>query len=368
MRLLLAALVLFVLAAAPARADMEIGMSDDQTIVYGYHNRALALKQFKAMGGTSVRINVEHRRNHRYDEDIAAKATVTSIKNYDGAIDAVIAAGLKPQLTLIWRGVTDPIRMGDWMHSVAVRYADRVHRYSVLNEPDLFLRANGACTRAGERRFRRRFPVRTFRYRGEWRAYEPTLPHGFDLHIACLRYARGQIYRGIVRYAAQSIREAAPDAQVLAGETSAQVGLEWFVRAVRPRTLHVTGWAHHPFQLHDLTPGVAGHNWGIGNLARVKRLIGLPLYLTEFGYAHPHSSMDRRVYGRRIKRSEVARALPQAWRIARRAGAREMLQYQWYVKPPWRHEYWETALLDKDNGKLTPAYRALRSLILSWRR
>ena len=168
--------------------------------------------------------------------------------------------------------------------------------------------------------------------------------------------------------AVDAIKEAVPDAQILAGETSAQVGLDWFVRARSRASWTCPAGRTTPSSCATLTPGVPAHNWGIGNLPRVKRLVGLPLYLTEFGYPHPRSSMDRRVFGRRLRREEVARALPRAWRVARRAHVRQMLQYQWFVKPKWRHEYWETALLDKDNGKLTPAYRALRSLILGWRR
>lgn len=366
-RALPAILLLLLVAAAPAQANMEVGMSDDLTIVHGYRDRALALRQFKAMGGTSVRINVEHRRNGRYANDVSASATRTPITQYDAAIDAVVAAGLKPQLTLIWRGRTNPGPIAAWMGNVVARYGDRVRRYSILNEPDLYLPVRGACTAAGRSRFRHRFPRRTFVYKGRPRAYDPTVPHGMNLRIACLREARGRMYGRIVRAARRSIRDALASAQVLAGETSGQAGLEWFVRAARPRSMHVTGWAHHPFQLRTLTPGLPAGNWGIGNLARVKRLVGMPLYLTEFGYPHPRSSMDRRVTGRRLSRRDVARALAQAWRIARRTGAREMLQYQWFVKPRWRSEYWETALLDKDNGTTTPAYRALRSLILGWR-
>ena len=367
MRLLLLALALALAGAAPARA-MEVAMQDDGTIVHGYNDRALALKQFKRMGGTTVRINVEHRRNSRYDDDTSIKAVKPSIRLYDEAVDAIRAAGLKPQITLVWRGNIKPRDTGEWMGTMAGHYLGRVRRYSVLNEPDLNLRVHGACNRSGERRFRRRFRHRVFVYDGSWRAYDPTLPHGFNMHIACLRRARGIEYRRIVARAVDAIKEEVPDAQILAGETSAQVGLQWFVRAARPRLMDVSGWAHHPFQLRTLTPGVPAHNWGIGNLSRVKHLVGLPLYLTEFGYPHPRSSMDRRVFGRRLRRREIARALPRAWRVARRANVRQMLQYQWFVKPRWRHEYWETALLDKDNGKLTPAYRALRSLILGWRR
>ena len=75
--------------------------------------------------------------------------------------------------------------------------------------------------------------------------------------------------------------------------------------------------------------------------------------------------MDKRVLGYRVKPEQIAKALPVAWSLAG-AGARQMLQYQWYVKPPWRTEYWETALLEKDDGSTTPAYRALRRLIRSW--
>lgn len=367
MRLALLVLTLLLMAAAPAHA-MEVGMQDDGVIVHGYRDRALALKQFKAMGGTTVRISIEHRRNSRYDQNITAKAVRGSVKLYDGAIDAIRAAGLKPQVTYVWRGNIDPVLVAAWMGTMAERYHGRVRRMSVLNEPDLYLRVHGACNRAGERRFRRRYASQTFLYGGAWRAYDPTLPHGFNLHIACLKHYRGIIYRRIVKRAVHAIKDVVPDAQILAGETSGQVGLQWFVHSVKPRRLNVSGWAHHPFQLRTLTPGLPAHNWGIGNLARIKRLVKLPLYLTEFGYPHPRSSMDRRVFGRHLTRREVARALPRAWRVARRAGVRMMLQFQWYVKPPWRHEYWETALLDKDNGKLTPAYRALRKVILGWRR
>ena len=64
MRLLLPVLALVLALCAPARA-MEVGMQDDGTIVRGYNDRDLALKQFKRMGGTTVRINIEHRRNAR---------------------------------------------------------------------------------------------------------------------------------------------------------------------------------------------------------------------------------------------------------------------------------------------------------------
>lgn len=370
MRRLLPALVLILALGVPASAmarGMEIGMQDDQTILYGYHDRVLALKQFKAMGGTTVRINFEHRRNSNYDDDVSARASRGSLKLYDAAVNAVVAARLKPQLTLVWHDRTDPVYIAAWMRNVALHFGPRVNRYSILNEPDLLLPVHGACRAAGERRMVRRFPGRMIYVRGEYRAKVETYQRAMNLHTACLRYRRGLEYAEIAKAAYAAIVRGNPEADVLAGETSAQVGLEWFVRAVRPWRLDVDGWAHHPFQLHDLNPHKPANGWGIGNLRMLKRLIELPIYLTEFGYPHPNSSMDLRVMGRKLKPREIAATLPKAWRIARRAGARQMLQYQWYVKPKWRKEYWETALLNADNGRTTPAYRALRRLVLSWK-
>ena len=76
--------------------------------------------------------------------------------------------------------------------------------------------------------------------------------------------------------------------------------------------------------------------------------------------------VTRPITGAGPRAPEVARAYVQAWQLARRAGVKEMLQYQWFRKPPWRHEYWETALNAVDDGSTTPAYRALKRLVSSW--
>jgi hypothetical protein len=199
------------------------------------------------------------------------------------------------------------------------------------------------------------------------RAKVLTKPGTVNLARACEKFKRGLIYKHFVHDATDRIHRASPKAQVLAGETSAQPGLEWFVRGAQPaRMKHIAGWAHHPFQLHDLTPGRPSVGWGVGNLARLKRLIHLPLYFTEFGYPHPNSSMDKRAFGRRLKPKEVANALVHAWSIVKRGGARQMLQYQWYRKPAYAEGYWETSLLNRPDGKTTPAYRALRKLVRSF--
>lgn len=375
MRTLLCAVLATLTLAVPASAEMEVGMQDDNAVLHDYSDRLKALQQFKAMGGTNVRINVEHLSKTRFQKRVEAKnSLLNKLGLYDDAVNAILNTGLRPQLTLVWRPEhknPDPIRVGKWMHNVAAHFRGRVSRFSIFNEPDLYLYGGGACDAKGLARFLRRNPGQTFTWHRRARAYDATVPQprtkGMNAKIACLRYERGRLYRQYVDFASPSIRRAVPRAQILGGETSGQVGLAWFMKSARPRTMDVDGWAHHPFQLHDLTPTRKARSWGISRTPQIKRLIGLPLYFTEFGYAHPHSSMDKRVLGRRATPGQIAKALPAAWRIARRYHIKQMLQYQWYIKPKWRKEFWETALLDKVNGRLTPAYRALRKYIASWR-
>jgi hypothetical protein len=362
---LLACLLVLVALPAVAHADMEVAMQDDLTIVHGNRNRDLALRQFKAMGGTHVRINLEHMRATNELDNTRTGATKTPLHLFDEAVDVIRNHGLKPQLTLIWKRQQNPGLVAAWMRNIADHYGTKVTRYSVLNEPDLLLEAK--CGDRHRTEFIHRFRRLVVRGRkGYMRARTKTLGGAMNLKIACLRYRRGLIYKRIVAAAEEEIHVENPRAEILAGETSAQPGLEWFARGAQPQEMPIDGWAHHPFQLNDLTPRIPGNKWSIGNLRLLKRTLGVPIYLTEFGYPHPHSSMDKRVYGRRLKPQELARVLPVAWSLARKAGARQMLQYQWYVKPPWRTEFWETALLGTDNGRVTPAYRALRRLINSW--
>jgi hypothetical protein len=232
-----------------------------------------------------------------------------------------------------------------------------------MNEPDLLI--DVTCTRRSLEYFMRKFPHQIARQPGrEPRAKALTKPGTVNLRRACEKFKRGLLYKHFVHDVVDRIHRANPDMKVLAGETSAQPGLEWFVRGAQPRKMrHIIGWAHHPFQLHDLTPGRPAVGWGVGNLRLIRRLIGRPLYFTEFGYPTPNSSMDKRAFGRRLRPKEVAKALVRAWTIIKRGGARQMLQYQWYRKPSWALGYWETAILNRPDGRTTPAYRSLRRLL-----
>jgi hypothetical protein len=355
--------VLALLAGVPAAsAEMEIGMQDDLTIVDGNASRDLALDQFIAMGGTHVRMTIDHKRGGKSDDLTTLGASRRPVALYDDAVAAILDRGLTPQFTLFWRGQTDPRLWKKWANTVARHFAGKVDRFSVGNEPDLYEIEATPCTKATMRSMAEQFPDEI----NGRRAKVLTEGRSVPLHDACLRYQRGITYRKIFGPAAAGLRAANPDVEVLAGETSALRGLDWFFKGAKVRTLDADGYAHHPFQYRDLTPNKSANGWGIGNLDMLKRAVRMPIYLTEFGYPHPNSSMDKRVFGRRLTEKEVAKALPTAWRVARHKGAKQMLQYQWFQKPSFRTEYWDTALLNDDDGQTTPAYDALKNLINSW--
>ena len=76
--------------------------------------------------------------------------------------------------------------------------------------------------------------------------------------------------------------------------------------------------------------------------------------------------MDKKLYGRHITEDERARALTQAWAIAKREGARQMLQFGWFKKKHPIPSDWDTSILNDDDGSVTPTYLALQNLIQSW--
>ncbi len=371
MRLLILSLLLLAAFPVAARADMEVAMQDDMAVVYGYNSREVALQQFVEMGGTNVRINFEHKRGRskKVLKDTSVESSRPDLHFYESAVQAVLAHGLEPQMTLVWHQQTSPQHFAVWAANVAQHFGEDVQRYSITNEPDLLLEPHGKCDPKGQRRFVRQFPRLMVKRGRTFRAKVLTKKRTMNLQVACLRYWRGRMYTPIVNEAARAIHGVAPDAEVLAGETSAQPGIDWFMRGVRPRRLRgIIGWAHHPFQLHDLTPHKEPPGtWGMGNLRKLKRVIPLPLYFTEYAYPTPNSRFDKRAFGRRLTWGQVSKALVASWKIARRSGARQMLQYQWFRKPKWRKDPWETAILDDDDGSTTPAYRALKDLILGWR-
>jgi hypothetical protein len=345
---------------AAASAEMEVGMQDDLTVVEGLASRELALDQFVAMGGTHVRMMVDHLRGS--DLNKAGFASQTPVELYDQAVDAILARGLTPQITLFYRGQTNPRRWAAWAKTVAKHFGSKVDRYSIGNEPDLYEIEAKRCTPAVQKALRKQFPKEIKGNRAAVKTTQGTV----KLKDACNRYQRGVTYRKIFNPAAKGVRAGNRSATVLAGETSPNASLDWFFKAVKPGGLNADGWAHHPFQYRDLTPAKAGKVWGVGQLDLLKKTVKMPVYLTEFGYPRPNSTMDKRVFGRRLTPKEVAKATVAAWKVARAKGAKQMLQYQWFKKPSFRTEFWDTAILNDDNGQTSPAYDALKAYISSW--
>jgi hypothetical protein len=405
--------------AAPASA-MEVSMQDDQAIVYQWHDRPLALRQFRAIGGTHVRINVMHRRGPaRGPDDLAAGALEHPLVEYDAAIKAINDAGLTAQLTLVWYGQSDPATTAAWMEAAARHFAPVVDRYSVLNEPDLTIPVADECDPTAIRRLisegtlevtyamvrrksylRKRVRIRrrgkVFRiwrplYRREvrWvirdgrattsvrriRRYrwvkrrvavartqqstreEQTL----SLREGCRSVIRGRRYRAVFQAAAPAIRRADPGAQILAGETSPIAGFDLFAHQALP--LEADGWAHHPYQW-DLSPERPTGGFGIGDTPRIAALVGMPLYYTEFGYPRPGSDWEKQRFDGEFTESRIAEALPRAWQFALRSGVRQMNQFGWFSPAAHWDGYWDTALLPSDDGDTPPVFHTM-SLQLS---
>jgi hypothetical protein len=329
-----------------------------------------------------------------------ACALPATLQDYDWAVDAVRAAGLTPQITLVWSRAADPAAIASWMGEMAAHFASSVHRFSVLNEPDLSIPAGDSCdpqtidqlvsvglldvstrmqsSKVPSKGYRFRFvrsrdghrfvlarvhayrwvrrPVRVLQEReGSSLQAVTTVGQG------CLRLQRGRRYNQIFRAAEPAIRAAAPGAEVLAGETSPVAGVDVFIANALP--LNADGWAHHCYQW-DLTPDRSTGGFGIGDTARVQALVGMPLFLTECGYPNPDSLWNQTNYNGFFTHDNLTRAYPAMWQYASDQGVREMSQFGWCQSPPGR---WDTALMTGESCAAGSEYRALQALIAGWR-
>ena len=350
-------------AAAPAdaaRPRLEIGIQDDPLFVRqpaqyggrgvgGLISRERAYTAARRIEARSVRINVlwkwvaKTRAQDGWDWSY-----------YDSAVDAALAHGLEPQLTLTgpapaWATADgrpgarrpDPAMFGEFAAAAAERYRGRVPRYSIWNEPN-------------------------------WPSW-----------LSPQRAAAG-IYRRLYLAAYAAIRQADPAARILIGELApmgppeaATPPLE-FLRALtcRDRRWHARrscaplvadGFAHHPYALRwgpdyrgptrdDVTMG------SLGRLERALRVLAHrhalatpaghapPVYLTEFGY-HANSL--------RIREPLRTRYTLQAFEIAARdRHVRQIVWYQLAQPPPSPTRQWDTALLRR-GGRPRPVFTAL---------
>src|SRR6476469_524388 len=199
MRLILASLAALLFLAAPARAaGPQVGIADDRVLLNGGAEADAAIKEWTELGVQTVRIYALWSR-------IATNSPSGSNDwgLLDHAVDRVTAAGMEPILTItgpgpLWvsrrsergepRYDPDPKLFGKFAGQVAARYADRVNRYIVWNEPNLggWLRPQGQCT--GSR-------------------CTPVAPH---------------IYRSLVQAAYPAVHAADSTAQVLIGAMSSR--------------------------------------------------------------------------------------------------------------------------------------------------
>ena len=201
MRLLTAVLLTLLVLAVPARAaGPQLGIADDRILLAGGQQADAAVADWAGLGIQQVRIYALWSR-------IAGPSpgAADNWSELDGAVDRVVAAGMKPLLTItgpgpVWtsrraergdpRYDPDPKAFADFAKAVATRYGDRVDRYVIWNEPNLgtWLRPQADC---------------------KGKACTPAAPH---------------LYRALVNAAYPVIHEADPGAQVLIGAMSSRGG------------------------------------------------------------------------------------------------------------------------------------------------
>ena len=330
------------LAVPASAAAFQVGIQDDGAFVSApAAKRARALDYAHGMGVTYLRITMvwEGFRNDGFAP-------------YDDAINEARKRGMTVQLTVTGnptftkhgRGYLgyrypSPSRYGRWIGQIARHFRGRVAAYSVWNEPNL---VNYLAPQIVGRR-----------------------PH---------RRAVGHIlYARLVRAGYRAVKRADPRAKVLIGETApSNLPLRFIERAARalPGGLRADGWAQHPYQFVKVSPRRPQRRYtgGISNvgamkaamrrLARTHKLrtgsgAPLPIYFTEFGYPRPGAYY---VFFSEVLRN---RYTLEAFRLAKRSGARVLVWYQLYNTPGRaRAGIWDTGLIGAD-GRQSSLYRQL---------
>jgi hypothetical protein len=325
--------------AAPASAGaFQVGIQDDGAFVSAPPaQRAKALDYAHGMGVTYLRITM-----------VWASFRGDGFAPYDAAINDARKRGMTVQLTptgnpkftnrgrgyLGYRNPS-PSRYARWMGQIARHFRGRVAAYSVWNEPNL-------------------------------RDY-------LSPQIVGRRAVGHIIYARLVRAAYNAVKRADPGAKVLIGETSpSNLPLRFIERAARalPGGLRADGWAQHPYQFVKISPlrpqrfytggisNVGAMKVAMRRLARTHKLrtrsgAPLPLYLTEFGYPRPGA-----YYGY-FSEALRNRYTLEAFRLAKRSGAKVLVWYQLYNNPGRpRAGVWDTGLIDAD-GRQSSLYRKL---------
>lgn len=345
------------LSSAPASAQaMELAVQDDATILYRTHfDRDVALDRAKAVGATSVRLNVIWDRvAPAPDEKVAPAAVTYDFSRYQDAVAAIRAHGMKAQLTLTgtapaWatgngaRGAykPKPAMFAEFARQAAVAFNGQVQAISVWNEPNWPTSLAPQKTAGAQYRtlYRQAYtqikkvsniPV----WIGELAATR-VVTRTAGASTAPLRFLRSTLCVD-GRYHKRSCPGLKADG----------VALHPYMLRAKP--------THKPAGRDDVTIGVL-HRMTAA-LRKFRRLRALRtasgkqpgLYLTEFGYL---------TSGKKgVTPARQAAWVTQSITLARRSGARQLLLYQ--IVDSGDPALWNSGLLNAD-GTSKPLYDRL---------
>lgn len=393
---MLAVLVLLAALVAPsavvAAPDVEVGIADDAVFLHRPKQAPRIVQEWKRLGIDVARVHarwiVIAPRPHDRRAPEGFNATNPQDPGYnwatlDLAVDLLLRNGIKPMVSItgsgpLWtslepgrrnhRWKPDPAQFGAFASAVASRYAGRVHRYIVWNEPNqpAWLQPQFTC-RSG--------------------ACKPFAPHH---------------YRRLYRAAYDAIKRVDGSAQVLIGalapkgsnprRANAAMRPLTFIRAMscvsetyarlrsgtcpRQRALRTDGLAYHPHGVLRAPdqPNPNRDEAAIADLPRLTRVVDrsvargilrgpqrrrpLDLYLTEFAY---QTNPPDKAVG--VSLAKQARWLAQSAYIAwRNPRVKALTHYEWRDEKVSRkaasgtraYASWQSGLLFAD-GRRKPA-------------
>ncbi len=395
-------MVLFVLtcpAMASASKDLEVGLEDERLLLSDSHEAPAVVQAWRQHGVELVRLHASWRRIAPGGRRAPARFSARDHQDphyawaqLDDAVRLVRVHGMRVMLTIAgpaphwanlekgrrWRRWArhgwrpDPRAYADFATAVASRYGRDVHRYSLWNEPNLYL---APLTKCSQRRPRRGCRLEA--------------PHA---------------YRRLVLSAAPAIRRADPRAEVAIGELASIGGpgriaplpflkeMACVTAAFRPRRIgpcrhyrapRVDALAYHPHSRRWPPDRRTRHpdNARFGDLDRLIAVADaltlsghiraprrrLRIRLTEFGY---QTRPPDRVRG--VTLSNQARylqtAMYMAWQHPR---IKTLIQYQWRDElvrnagPGYaRYAGWQSGLRFYDDRPKPAARAYARPLVL----